>query len=177
MYILTLGVLPGYQKQGIATTLIHWLEELAESIGVHALFLHVITYNNAAMRLYEKCQFQCVACLENFYNIRSGRQIDPNRTQYDAYLFLKWTDAERRNIGPWEGAVGPFRHAFYHWNMCFPWVCRQQCMFGVNVPYYFRQQSVQNVAFQGGYRNPAATESSPSQSNGMFYRLFGRRNH
>lgn len=43
-----------------------------------AVFLHVITYNTAAMSLYSRQGFSCVAKLRAFYCIATGRTPDPN---------------------------------------------------------------------------------------------------
>lgn len=176
VYILTLGVLPEYQKQGIATKLIHWLQQHAESSGATAIFLHVITYNDAAMRLYQKCCFQCIAWMENFYNIRSGRQINPNQTHYDAYLFMKWMGGDLKRQGLWEGAIAPFRHAFSQWNVCLPWLCRQPySIVGPAVPGY-NLQGVQAPS-QRHYGQHAGVLYNNPQDNGIFYWLFNRRTH
>jgi hypothetical protein len=53
-----------------------------------AVFLHVITYNTAAMSLYMHAGFQCMARLSNFYHIATGRQPDPATVVYDAYLYV-----------------------------------------------------------------------------------------
>lgn len=52
------------------------------------LFLHVITYNQGALRLYHRAGFSCAGHLRNFYYINTGRQPDPNCTQYDALLYV-----------------------------------------------------------------------------------------
>lgn len=87
------------------------------------IFLHVITYNKAAVHLYNQCKYCCVANLEDFYSIRSGRQPDPNRIQWDAFLFSKFVPME---IGGHEAAPHPdsittFKTA---WDTCWPFSCR-----------------------------------------------------
>jgi hypothetical protein len=44
-----------------------------------AVFLHVITYNTAAMALYSRQRFSCVAKLRAFYYIATGRTPDPQQ--------------------------------------------------------------------------------------------------
>lgn len=44
-----------------------------------AVFLHVITYNTAAMSLYSRQGFNCVAKLSAFYWIATGRTPDPHQ--------------------------------------------------------------------------------------------------
>lgn len=125
-YILTLGVSPKFQKQGIATTLICQLEQQAATMGARVVFLHVITYNKAAVRLYKRCQFRCVATLEDFYSISSGRQPDPNRVKWDAHLFSKFVAVEVLEQGRnfLSEGFGPLRAAL---DTCWPFGCRQQC--------------------------------------------------
>jgi ribosomal protein S18 acetylase RimI-like enzyme len=43
------------------------------------VFLHVITYNTAAMSLYSRQGFCCVAKLRAFYYIATGRTPDPQQ--------------------------------------------------------------------------------------------------
>lgn len=43
------------------------------------MFLHVITYNTAAMSLYSRQGFSCVAKLRGFYFIATGRTPDPQQ--------------------------------------------------------------------------------------------------
>ncbi|GMH42111.1 hypothetical protein BSKO_10030 [Bryopsis sp. KO-2023] len=123
VYILTLGVVPGYQKQGIATTLIGQLEQHSANLGARVMFFHVITYNEPAVRLYTRCHFRCVANLRNFYCIKSGRQPDPRRTRWDGFLFMKWVPMELKvSTGPVMEAIAPIRNA---WGTCWPFACRQ----------------------------------------------------
>lgn len=54
------------------------------------MFLHVITYNDAAIKLYSRHGFQCVARLPNFYFIGTGRQPDPQKSVYDSFLYVQF---------------------------------------------------------------------------------------
>lgn len=49
-----------------------------------AVFLHVITYNTAAMSLYSRQGFSCVAKLRAFYYIATGRTPDPQQQVREA---------------------------------------------------------------------------------------------
>lgn len=89
-YVLTLGVRKPWQHQGIATQLLSQFEEEVKLRASKFVFLHVIAYNEGAIRLYQKCKYRCQALMHNFYHIRSGRQPEPHRSRYDAYLFVKW---------------------------------------------------------------------------------------
>ncbi len=57
------------------------------------MFLHVITYNQGAIRLYSRAGFSCVGQLQNFYYINSGRQLDPSRQHYDAFIYLLFLES------------------------------------------------------------------------------------
>eukprot|EP00210_Caulerpa_lentillifera_P009210 g8781.t1 len=93
-YILTIGVIKEFQQQGIATELLKRFEEESKKKGSKWLYLHVITYNDSAIQFYTKCSYECAALLRDFYCIQSGRQQDPNRTIWDAFLFVKYIDLD-----------------------------------------------------------------------------------
>lgn len=87
------------------------------------IFLHVITYNTVALRLYHRCKFQLFATLKNFYSIHSGRQPDPTRTHWDAHLFSKFVLDEYGEHGGVANldAVSQLKSA---WSTCWPFACR-----------------------------------------------------
>eukprot|EP01023_Acetabularia_acetabulum_P050486 TRINITY_DN5468_c0_g2_i3.p1 TRINITY_DN5468_c0_g2~~TRINITY_DN5468_c0_g2_i3.p1 ORF type:complete len:263 (-),score=15.68 TRINITY_DN5468_c0_g2_i3:283-1071(-) len=87
IYVLTLGVLPSHQKQGIASQLIRYVVEHAVSNQCVGVFLHVIAYNQAAISLYDRNYFICKGLLRDFYTIRSDRQPEKDKVLYDAYLY------------------------------------------------------------------------------------------
>ena len=89
MYILTLGVAESFRKQGIARGLLERVEAAAAKAGCVALYLHVITYNDAASKFYEQSGFSCIAELKDFYFIQTGRALYPDVKNYDAYIFRK----------------------------------------------------------------------------------------
>eukprot|EP00210_Caulerpa_lentillifera_P005583 g5340.t1 len=93
-YILTIGVVKEFQQQGIATELLKRFEEESQKRGSKFVYLHVITYNESAIQFYRKCNYECAALAHNFYFIRSGRQQDPNRARWDAFLFVKYLDLD-----------------------------------------------------------------------------------
>jgi len=96
-----------------------------------AVFLHVITYNQAAIRLYSRASFSCVARLPAFYFIHTGRQPDPDTCIYDAFLFVQHTAAEWGHSG-WDVvalAVSPLRAAWGRLYGCMPqFVHRYGCV-------------------------------------------------
>ncbi|PSS04554.1 Histone acetyltransferase [Actinidia chinensis var. chinensis] len=95
VYILTLGVVDSYRHLGIATSLIREVIKYASSIPMcRAVYLHVISYNNPAIHLYQKMAFQCVRRLHGFYFI-DGRH-------YDSFLFIYYINGGRSPCSPLE---------------------------------------------------------------------------
>lgn len=92
------------------------------SPSCRAVFLHVITYNDAAIRLYSRAGFTCNGHLPSFYYIHTGRQPDPDTCVYDAYLFVQHTAAAWAGSG-WDVlalAVSPLRAAWGRLHGCVP---------------------------------------------------------
>ena len=89
-YILTLGVRKEYRNIGLASHLVNKSIEVAKqdhTCGI--VYLHVIHYNKAAIRMYEKNDFEFMKTLHNFYTI--------DNEFYDSYLygmFLNGYDGE-----------------------------------------------------------------------------------
>ena len=102
MYILTLGVAESFRKQGIARSLLSRVETQAAKSGCSALYLHVITYNNAAAQFYQRSGFSLITELKDFYYIKTGRALYPDVRNYDAYVFKKEVygspDGENKNL-------------------------------------------------------------------------------
>ncbi|GBF94521.1 histone acetyltransferase-like [Raphidocelis subcapitata] len=128
-YILTLGVLDGWRGRGLALRLIGLVGAHAAATRARAVFLHVISYNAAAIRLYSRAGFACAGRLPSFYVIQSGRQPDPSTPVYDAFLFVRHVGGE------WGGAVwgavaalavSPLRAAWGRLYGCIPPLYRQQ---------------------------------------------------
>ncbi|CAK9138422.1 unnamed protein product [Ilex paraguariensis] len=95
VYILTLGVVESYRNLGIASSLIQEVIKYASNIpNCQAVYLHVISYNNSAIHLYQKMSFQCVRRLHAFYFI--------NGQHYDAYLFIYYVKGGRSPCSPLE---------------------------------------------------------------------------
>lgn len=65
--ILTVGVLPEYQKQGIATQFMERLEKWSRSKGAPAMMLEVSVKNKAAIALYEKLGYQRISTRQDYY--------------------------------------------------------------------------------------------------------------
>lgn len=81
VYILTLGVVDRYRNLGIASSLVQEVIKYATSIiNCRGVYLHVISYNQPAIRFYEKMLFNLVRRLPMFYYIEGHH--------YDSFLFL-----------------------------------------------------------------------------------------
>ena len=83
MYIMTLGVVNEFRNKGIATML---LEEMMnrheDNLFIKYVYLHVVDYNIAAIKFYEKNDFEYYMTREKHYNIESKK--------YDAYVYVKY---------------------------------------------------------------------------------------
>ncbi|XP_062147384.1 histone acetyltransferase MCC1 isoform X2 [Alnus glutinosa] len=108
VYILTLGVVDAYRNCGIASSLIRKVIKYASSIPTcQAVYLHVISYNNPAIHLYQKMSFKCIRRLPGFYLI--------NGQHYDSYLFVYYVNGSRSPCSPLElvtSMVGYMRSGF-----------------------------------------------------------------
>lgn len=95
VYILTLGVVESYRNRGIASSLIREVIRYASAIPTcRGVYLHVISYNNAAIHLYQKMSFNCIRRLYGFYLI--------NGQHYDSYLFVYYVNGGRSPCSPLE---------------------------------------------------------------------------
>ena len=81
MYILTLATTSSYRRNGLARHLLaKALSHARSNRNVGAVYLHVITYNAAAIRFYEREGFRNLGTLENYYFI--------DGVNHDAFLFV-----------------------------------------------------------------------------------------
>merc|ERR1719261_2012032 len=88
-YILTLGVVEGFRRRGLARELLrrsiqHVDRHMPE---VQAVYLHVVTYNDAAIQLYESARFVRLERFENFYNLHGS--------PYDSFLYALYIHHDR----------------------------------------------------------------------------------
>ena len=65
--IHTLTVIPSHRKQGIATSMLHQLEEWGRSKDVEAFMLEMREGNTEAQPLYEKRGYSVVSRRDNYY--------------------------------------------------------------------------------------------------------------
>ena len=65
--VLTVAVLPGYTRQGIATHFMAELEKWSISKGAPAMMLEVGTENASAIALYEKLGYENISTRRGYY--------------------------------------------------------------------------------------------------------------
>ncbi|XP_018488503.1 histone acetyltransferase MCC1-like isoform X1 [Raphanus sativus] len=122
IYILTLGVVESYRNHGIAMSLISGVIRYASGLSLcRGVYLHVIAYNNPAIRLYNRLMFRCVRRLNGFYLIK--------RQHFDAFLFVYFVNGSRSPCSPLRNNLG---NGF----------CREVAMFVVN----YMKNGIKSVA-------------------------------
>uniref|UniRef100_A0A7S2GZ31 N-alpha-acetyltransferase 60 n=1 Tax=Octactis speculum TaxID=3111310 RepID=A0A7S2GZ31_9STRA len=85
LYILTLGTASRYRRQGVAKTLVQRCISYAQSVhDCAAVYLHVITYNTAAISFYKDNGFQCLREIADYYLI--------DQMKYNCYLYIHYTE-------------------------------------------------------------------------------------
>lgn len=95
VYILTLGVVEQYRNLGIASSLVREVIKYASSISsCRGVYLHVISYNQPAIRFYQKMMFKLVRRLSRFYYI--------NGHHYDSFLFVYYVNGGQSPCSMWE---------------------------------------------------------------------------
>eukprot|EP00933_Yihiella_yeosuensis_P066616 TRINITY_DN7097_c3_g1_i1.p1 TRINITY_DN7097_c3_g1~~TRINITY_DN7097_c3_g1_i1.p1 ORF type:complete len:205 (+),score=37.91 TRINITY_DN7097_c3_g1_i1:74-616(+) len=77
LYIMTLSILKPYQRRGLASQLVQWILDKAQSkecqdADVREIYLHVQTSNEEALSFYKKFGFQITGKLDNYYT-----KLDP----------------------------------------------------------------------------------------------------
>ena len=96
-YIMTLGTVEEYRNLGLATLLVQQAMDLIEEDPTcGALYLHVIPFNHAAIRFYEKLGFYRVCTIANYYNI--------DDKHYDCFLYAKYFHGECSVANSWQFA-------------------------------------------------------------------------
>jgi len=80
---MTLGTISKYRHCGLATKLGNICIQLAANIpSCGVIYLHVITDNNIAIRLYEKLGFQRIHEVNDYYEIKGKN--------YNAFIYAKF---------------------------------------------------------------------------------------
>lgn len=110
-YILTLGVVDGFRRRGLARLLLrHLVQHVDDNMPtVDAIYLHVVTYNQAAVCLYESADFLQLQRYPSFYSLHDK--------PYDSFLYAFYVHQGRP---PWKFrfarllAFGPMT-SWRHW--------------------------------------------------------------
>mmetsp|Transcript_26177 Transcript_26177/g.59593 ORF Transcript_26177/g.59593 Transcript_26177/m.59593 type:complete len:320 (-) Transcript_26177:120-1079(-) len=113
-YILTLGVVDGFRRRGLARELLRQavLYVNREMPHVHAIYLHVVTYNLAAIALYESMKFLLIGQFNSFYFLHGQ--------PYDSFLYALYVHSGRP---PWKWRLKNFlglgfaSHTWREWVM------------------------------------------------------------
>ncbi|KAL0020943.1 hypothetical protein WJX79_003756 [Trebouxia sp. C0005] len=124
----------------------------------------VIYILTLALSLYRRNKFEELAVLRNFYFIGTGRQPDPNKQSYDAFLYAFLIDISY-NASPLaflNATYAPFRSLLGQLQACMPWAPRHSNYFSHAV----RQRSY-------GPIKPARSSGQP-QDQGTLWRMFSR---
>lgn len=82
-YIMTLGTLADYRHAGIGSALVQQcIAQVERDPACGVLYLHVITFNAAAIRFYEKLGFYRVEEIDDYYTI--------DGVNHNCYLYAKY---------------------------------------------------------------------------------------
>jgi hypothetical protein len=69
--------------------LLRLVEAKAIEKGCQYIYLHVISYNEAARSFYASCEFEFVDEIPHFYHIQTGRAAYPDVDEYNACIYAK----------------------------------------------------------------------------------------
>ncbi|CAH1169572.1 unnamed protein product [Phaedon cochleariae] len=130
-YILSLGVLKQYRRNGIASLLLDsFLKHLLmpERRKVKAVFLHVLTTNSAAILFYEQKKFRLHSFLPYYYSIKGKCKdgfmyvlyINDGHPPWTIYDYIKFMCGKVIN------GVGIFPWMFFRLNKMLHWVWKEQ---------------------------------------------------
>ena len=67
IYIMTLAVLAAYREYGVATMLLEHIAQQAKISGIHQLYVHAWTDNEAAIEWYENRGFEKSLVVKGYY--------------------------------------------------------------------------------------------------------------
>ncbi|MCB1514254.1 MAG: ribosomal protein S18-alanine N-acetyltransferase [Hyphomicrobiaceae bacterium] len=74
--ILSIGVLPKFQRRGVGTLLVEGLARAVRRAEARRLFLEVAADNHAAFALYRNCGFTAVGMRKGYYSRAGGQSQD-----------------------------------------------------------------------------------------------------
>ena len=87
-YIMTLGTAREFRRTGLGSVLVDRVVDMIKKMPeCGALYLHVITYNEGAIRLYKRLGFSEVSEIKNYYSI--------NGVNYNCYLYSRYFNGNR----------------------------------------------------------------------------------
>ena len=90
MYIMTLGVIDEFRQHKIGSKLIDIIIEKSLEIEfTKCVYLDVITYNEPAIKFYEKNGFKNVTTIKCYYNLKNN--------YYDSFVFCKIFENNKEN--------------------------------------------------------------------------------
>jgi hypothetical protein len=82
IYVMTIGVLDELRQMHIGSNLLNYIYNIALDIeNCIGVYLHVICYNEIAIKFYKKNKFRKVSKVNNYYYI--------NGKNYDSFVFLR----------------------------------------------------------------------------------------
>jgi len=73
-HILTLGINPDRQRQGLGEKMLHYLIDLSAEHGAKSVLLDVRESNHGAARLYRQLGFEQIGARKNYYPAMCGRE-------------------------------------------------------------------------------------------------------
>ena len=96
VYVLTVGVDAEYRRRGIAKALLErTLSRAAKERGCAVAYLHVISHDVGALRMYESLGFEVVGKHNDFYTLDPAQIPVPGKTRYDAILLGRACEREK----------------------------------------------------------------------------------
>ena len=99
VYVLTVGVDAEYRRRGIAKALLErTLSRAAKERGCAVAYLHVISHDVGALRMYESLGFEVVGKHVDFYTLDPAQIPVPGKTRYDAILLGRACEREKSSV-------------------------------------------------------------------------------
>ena len=93
------GVDAEYRRRGIAKALLErTLSRAAKERGCAVAYLHVISHDVGALRMYESLGFEVVGKHVDFYTLDPAQIPVPGKTRYDAILLGRACEREKRSL-------------------------------------------------------------------------------
>ena len=89
IYVMTIGVMDEFRQMNIGSNLLKYIYKIALEIDrCIGVYLHVICYNEIAIKFYQKNKFKKVGKIDKYYYF--------NNKNYDAYVFLRTISKKER---------------------------------------------------------------------------------